>query len=116
MTFWKSFTVKEIIGDIDKASNFTTIEEIIGDINTELDTTRKDIVVFNTLDCLVRRLFYLISNIPDDDFSKYIALQRELIKSEQEKQKGDYKFAGMFFDLLEQKRNEYKALMKIERV
>lgn len=70
----------------------------------------RDIIVFNTLDCLVRRLFYLVSNMPDEAFNKYLSFQREMIKKNKEKQNKDFEFVEMFFNLLERKRKEYKAL------
>ena len=90
--------------------DFYTVNEIIEEMKINNKSQIRDIIVFNTLDCLVRRLFYLVSNMPDEAFNQYLSFQREMIKNNKEKQNKDFEFVEMFFNLLERKRKEYKAL------
>ena len=74
----------------------------------------KEFITFKIIDRLVRRVFFLVVNMNDNDFEKYINTQRQQMRSQQNKK--DYELTELFFDLLECKRREFKILQKLERV
>lgn len=77
-------------------------------------TTSREFIVLKTLDRLVRRVFFLVVNMSDKDFEKYVEIQRQQMRMQQNKK--DYELTELFFDLLECKRREFKILQKLERV